>query len=195
MIVKTAQYCSELLKKSRCRLYAFHNLNHTREVVENVKEISKWQNISDNHTEMIQIAAWFHDTGFSEVYTGHEEASKKIATRFLEKHKFDQNKIEIICNLIDATKMPQTPKNEYEQILCDADLMHISTPNFFYKKLFLRREWELFCDLKMSDIEWHKTNADFLRTHSFKTDYGKKVLEIRKQDNLKKINEILKYFH
>lgn len=194
MLVKTAQFCTELLEKSKCRLYAFHNLKHTKEVVENVKEISKWQKVSDSLIETIQIAAWFHDTGFSVTYKGHEDASKKIATDFLEKHYFDHEKIEIICNLIEATKMPQNPMNKYEQIICDADLLHISTPNFFYKKLLLRREWEMFCDIKMSDIEWHKTNAKFLETHYFKTDYGKNLLESRKHGNLKKINEILKYY-
>jgi len=195
MIDKIATYCTALLLNSRCNQYPFHNLIHTRDVVENVKIISKAQGLPKNKSEIIQIAGWFHDTGFSMTYKGHEDASKKIATQFLKGHNFNQETVDEICNLIEATKMTQNPKNDYEDILCDADLLHLSTPFFFYRKQLLRREWEVFCDLKISDLEWYKTNIEFLKSHHYKSDYGKKVLELRKGENIEKIHEILKYYH
>jgi len=78
--------------------------------------------------------------------------------------------------------------------MCDADLYHIATPEFFYKKLLLRREWEVYCDISSSDLEWHQLNLEFLKNHSFHSSYGRNVLKPQKEVNLKKVKEILSFY-
>jgi len=186
-------YCSDLIAHKCCQL-PFHNLLHTEEVVSNVKLLTNELALSPEETEVVVIAAWFHDTGFSKTYSGHEEESKKLAKVFLEKLKYASSKIESILCCIDATKLPQQPENKYAEILCDADVFHIGTPNFFYKKMLLRRELELKNIRTTTELEWCKINLDFLEGHNFKTTYGKDVLEKGKQENIKKIQTILTYF-
>ena len=149
--------------------------------------------ISEQDTEVLIIAAWFHDTGFSVTYKGHEDESKRIATAYLKLQKANQDIIDKVCNCIDATKMPQCPTTKLAEILCDADIFHISNEHFFYRKLLLRREWEVFCNNKVTDLEWHKLNLDFLQKHHFRTFYGKKILEQGKHENMSKVKRILKY--
>lgn len=190
----TQVYCTTLLSKANCSELPFHNLEHTKEVVQNVTYLCTAMNIDERDTEILKVAAWFHDTGFSVTYKGHEEESKKIATAFLKQQKIDKDFIDKVCNCIDATKMPQCPTTPLAEVLCDADIFHISNSNFFYRKLLLRREWEVFCDVQSTDLEWHKLNLEFLKKHHFRTVYGKEILEQGKQENIEKVERILKYY-
>ena len=79
----------------------------------------------------------------------------------------------------------------YSAVLCDADVFHIGTPDFFFKKLLLRREWNLQGIMKVTDIEWHKLNRKFIHDHHFQTKYGQEVLEAGKRENEKKVAYIL----
>lgn len=191
---KVAAFCLQILIKSPCNRYPFHNVTHTEEVVSQVTTICNHLGISEEEEELIEIAAWFHDTGFSETYAGHEAISIKIATSFLEQNNYPKEKIHLIHDCIAATKMPQKPTNQYAQILCDADVLHISQPQFFYRKLLLRREWELVLNQHYTDIEWHRLNLQFLHNHEFFTSYGKTILQKGKNLNEEKVKNILKWY-
>lgn len=191
MISSVATYCKDLLTTSKCSALPFHNLQHTKEVVQNVKYLCAAMDINKQNTEILVVAAWFHDTGFSTTYKGHEDESKLIATHFLKKEKVSKDFIEKVNNCIDATKMPQCPTTALAEVLCDADIFHISNSHFFYRKLLLRREWEVYCDKKVTDFEWHKLNLEFLKKHHFRTLYGEDILEQGKQENIHKVEQIL----
>lgn len=194
MISSVSKYCTDLLTTSKCKELPFHNLEHTKEVVQNVKYLCAAMDINEQDTEVLLVAAWFHDTGFSMTYKGHEDQSKFIATTSLKEQKAGKSFIDKVCNCIDATKMPQCPTNNLAEVLCDADIFHISNSHFFYRKLLLRREWELFCDNKVADLDWHMLNLEFLKKHHFRTNYGKDILEQGKQENIEKVERILDFY-
>lgn len=191
MISSVAAYCTDILTTSKCKELPFHNLQHTKEVVQNVKYLCAAMDINEQNTEILLVAAWFHDTGFSKTYKGHEDESKAIASKFLKQEKVAASFINKVKECIDATKMPQCPNTALAEVLCDADIFHISNSHFFYRKLLLRREWEIFCDDKVTDLEWHKLNLEFLKKHHFRTIYGEDILEQGKQENIKKVELIL----
>ncbi len=186
-------YCQQLLLQQSCRRLPFHNLEHTQEVVKNVKILSQELRIGGEKTLLLQIAAWFHDTGFAKTYKNHEEGSKEFAFAFLTKERLDAKYIDLILSCIESTKMHQEPKDMYQEILCDADIFHISTPHFFYRKLLLRKEWEIFCNLKVTDLEWHQLNLEFLQKKFILTPvekYGKKG----GGENIARVQQILAHF-
>lgn len=195
MIEKVEKYCTEVLSNDAIKKLPFHNLEHTKEVVQQVKYLCAAMDINSTETELLIVAAWFHDTGFLKAYRDHETESVKIATAFLKAHQVDKSFVDEVCTCIGATRMPQSPTDRLSAILCDADIFHISTPHFFYRKLLLRREWELFCDIKTTNKEWHLLNHKFLQEHHFRSDYGKQTLEMGKQENLRKVEHILAYFN
>ncbi|MEP0266675.1 HD domain-containing protein [Dokdonia sp.] len=194
MIKEIENYCSNLLSTSKCKELPFHNLIHTQEVVQNVAYIAAAMGINKANKDILLIAAWFHDTGFSKKYRGHEDESKNIAIKYLSKLGAKDELIKSVCLCIDATKMPQNPTIPLAKILCDADIFHVSTPHFYYRKILLRREWEVYCNMNMTDKEWHELNLEFLKSHNFKSNYGKNVLEKGKQENIKKVQQILAYY-
>jgi hypothetical protein len=85
--------------------------------------------------------------------------------------------------------MPQSPLSQVEKILCDADLMHLSTEDFKAKNGLLKQERENILKTKISKKEWRKGNIQLLENHKYFTDYGQQYLEPNKQDNLNEIRK------
>jgi HD superfamily phosphodiesterase len=56
-------------------LYFYHDCSHTLEVVSAVKELSIAEKLSPLESEMVIIAAWFHDTGYIKGAENHENES------------------------------------------------------------------------------------------------------------------------
>jgi len=191
-IKSITRYCSDILHSDNCKNLPFHNFAHTQEVIDNVFLISDAIGIQPKEADFIAIAACFHDTGFSEAYYGHEEVSKQIAAKYLEKANCTKAEIDMVRSCIEATKMPQDPHDIFADVLCDADLFHLGTANFLYRNMLLRKEWELFCDTIMTDAEWLLFNIKFLEEYRFKTAYGKEVLERGKQENLNKLKQLIR---
>jgi len=167
----------------------YHNLNHTQQVVEAINELSVNANLdSDNH-EVALLAGWFHDTGFVESYENHEQYSCKIAEDFLRENECPEDKIEAVKNCIRATHLNKEPESLPEKVVCDADFYHLSSEGYFDRDQMLRREWELNLGKQYSDYEWNEKNLEFLSNHQYRTEYGKAVLENKKQKNLKKLKK------
>lgn len=117
MIKNVAAYCTDILTTSKCKELPFHNLQHTKEVVQNAKYLCAAMDINEQNTQILLVAAWFHDTGFSKTYKGHEDKSKAIASKFLKHEKVDSGFINKVKDCIDATKMPQCPKTALAEVL------------------------------------------------------------------------------
>src|ERR1700761_340034 len=109
----------------------FHNQTHTENVVLAATRIAKHYALGDKDQFIVLAATWFHDLGYVINITGHEEQSATIAEEFLEEHKVGHGTIKSIKGCILATKMPQSPENLLEQIVCDSDLFHLGTEDFF----------------------------------------------------------------
>ncbi len=159
----------------------YHNLHHTINVVQGVIAIGQAERVTAEELECLLLAAWFHDIGHVETYVGHEAAGARIATAFLEDHDFPPEKTELVANCILATRMPQQPANKLEEIICDADMFHLSLPTYEQSQELLRAEWQKVLGKKSTDEEWRQENSNFLNQHTYFTAYGKKTLQDKKE--------------
>ena len=191
MINLIQKYCEELLDREPCSTLPFHNKDHTIEVVNNIKLIAHQMGLTPEEMEPIILAGWFHDAGHSICYEGHEFKSVEIAERFLKTIDYPDDKIDEVVSCILATRMPQNPKNLPEKVICDADIMHISGIQFFYRKLLLRREWEMVLNKYFMDKEWHELNLEFLENQEFHTDYCKSILSKGVDENKQRMLRLL----
>jgi len=194
MISLAEKYCLKILTTTRCSQLPFHNIKHTMEVVANIQVIGENLKMSKAELEPIKIAGWFHDVGFCETYKGHEDVSIIMAREFLLKHCYDFDLTEMVVSCILATKMPQNPTNKYAEIISDADIFHIGTDAFFYRKLLLRREWELEFNKTSTDLEWHLLNLKFLQGHKFFTSYGKSILMQGQNKNEERVKNLISLY-
>ena len=192
LLQKSRQYVESFLKENLSDGIYYHDLEHTQEVVKASKEIGIASNLSNEELEIVLIAAWFHDTGYFKGMENHEANSRDVAEKFLKQEGVDKNKISAVGGCIMATKIPQDPRNIMEEVLCDADLYHVSTREFFKKSELLRKEFSLIFPDEIQLDEWFKNSIKFLKNHSFFTDYAKEKLFPAKKENLKKLKVLYK---
>jgi len=181
-----------LLKNELSPRVVYHNYNHTLKVVEAANEIALAEKVSDEDLEILLLAAWFHDTGFTKGAPNHEKESQKIAQKYFLDKGFDDEKIKKILSIIEATRMPQKPISKLEEIICDADLFHLGTENFSENTNLLRSEWEQFCDKHLTEMEWLKENNKFFGEHTYFTNYAFNKLGTQKTSNWLKIQKDLR---
>lgn len=129
------------------------------------------------------LAALFHDIGNIICFKGDEDQSINVAKKFLQKEKYSKQKIDKVIDCISATRMPQKPKNIFENIICDADLHHLGTESFLKMNQPLRKEWSENLKIDYSNEAWNILNIQFLQEHKFHTKYGEKILEPIKKQN------------
>lgn len=192
-IKEVEDYVRELFKVKLGNEVLYHTIKHTIDVVDAIEVIGKAESISENDSEILLIAAWFHDTGHFHCCTGHEEQSTMYAKEFLEKYFYPSEKIEQILDCIRATKIPQNPTNKLEEIICDADLLHLGEKNIKERGDLLREEFELRGIKKLSDIEWMNHSIAFFNQHHFFTEYAKKNYGLQKEKNLVIMKEYLEF--
>ncbi|MGB0525705.1 MAG: HD domain-containing protein [Flammeovirgaceae bacterium] len=169
--------------------YVYHNYQHTLNVVHAATIIGFHSELAANDLELLHIAAWFHDVGYCVGYEDHEKQSVQIARKILSTLDFSAEQLYEVEAAILATTMPQQPTTELGKILCDADLFHLSQPEYEASAELLRKEFALTRNLQFNAEEWVGCNEKFIKNHRYHTAYAKQHLEIRKQENLRKLCE------
>ncbi len=160
----------------------YHDLNHTLDVTEQSLAIAKEEGITDRvMLEELEIASLYHDTGFLFMYVDHEDKGCELAREQLPAFGISAERIENICGLIMATKIPQSPRNALEKIICDADLDYLGRIDFFETGDKLRRELIAYKFIN-DDQDWEERQLSFLQTHEYftRTSRSKRSVEKRK---------------
>ena len=89
-----------------------HNPEHTIDVIESAERIAVSEECSRDEILLLKIAALFHDTGYVKDMRAHERHGCEIANEMLSVHLVQPAKINVICSLIMATKVPQSPQTK-----------------------------------------------------------------------------------
>lgn len=190
LIVEAEKFTSNLLNEELDASFLYHNIIHTQRVVAKALELAEQCEVSDLDKQILSLATWLHDTGFTKDIKTHEDESVIIAKSFLSSKNCPQKDIDAVCDLILATKMDHVPKNKLEKIIRDADCSHIGSKYYLEVSELLKKEWELTCNKTLSEGQWLDENIDFLSTkHRFHTAEATANWGKRKGKNL---SELLK---
>jgi predicted metal-dependent HD superfamily phosphohydrolase len=192
ILKKVKEFIGSKFRSHHMAENTYHNMIHTTEVVQSVIEIARAMNVNDEDIELLKIAAWFHDLGYIDKCEGHEEISAEYAEKFLKETGLTEIQIGKITSLIKATHFPHVPKNELEEIICDADLYHLGTGKFEEKGTLLRKELKQKGIMDFTDEEWIKKNIKFLNQHKYFTPFAKSRFQTQKNINLGKLEKKLK---
>jgi hypothetical protein len=165
-------------------IFMFHNKRHTKKVVKVAKEICEFEGVSKETRDKILCACWFHDIAYKKNSDNHEQTSAEMAEEFLIDRKVSEEDIEEIKELINATKMPQKPRNKEQEIICDADLSHLGTPNFYEESDRLRHEQTKLLQVEKTELEWTESNINFFQQHQYYTSYAKLHFQGLKESHL-----------
>ncbi len=168
----------------------YHTLAHTREVVAAVHTLSQHYQLSQEQYGIVMTAAWFHDLGY--LYGSaakHEEQSADLARLYLLEQGIEESFIAQVQSCILATRMPQQPQNLLEEILCDADLSHLSSAEYKEKSKQLRQEVELLKGHNLSPADWRNANILFFQNHQYFTHHARTIYQAGKMANLDRLLE------
>jgi putative nucleotidyltransferase with HDIG domain len=191
IVKESARYASEYLSKNLDPKFKYHDLSHTMYVTDATEMICEGMNINSYHKKLLLVAAWFHDLGYTQQVENHEIAGATIAEKFLLEKNIDEEDVEIVKSCILSTRYPQEPTGTLQEILCDADMMHLSDKAFMDAGDLLRLEWELSKNKKYTDEEWYSLNIQFVSEHKYHTSYAIKNLDGHKNKNIKKLRSKL----
>lgn len=158
-----------LLEKELDKKLSYHNLAHTMDVMAQVERIAIGEKIQDpNDVQLLKVAALFHDTGFLFTYKHHEEKSCEIMLEHIGDGNLSPAEIEKVRGMIMATKIPQTPYNELEQIICDADLDYLGRDDFKRISDGLKDEF-LYFGVIPDESAWDPLQIRFFESHNYFT--------------------------
>jgi putative nucleotidyltransferase with HDIG domain len=184
-------FVSQYFSKNDTTKLIYHNLNHTKEVLKAAEQIANHYQLNDKDYFIVFIAALFHDTGYFEDPKNHEFVGARNATQFLLEKGVNEEVRNAVSDAIQSTKLPQSPKNLIEEIICDADLFHLGTESCKLKSKLLHKEIELFCNKDIKKGEWNKMDVNFLESHTYHTDYCRLLLNDQKLKNLNRLKSKL----
>ncbi len=185
ILTEAEKYVQGLLTNDLDSNFLYHSLSHTQRVVKSTRELAKGEAVSEDDAFALELAAWFHDTGYTKGPEDHELHSVKILEGFAKTHQLDSDLADKTKHLIMATKMDYEPMNTLEKIIRDADCAHFASKSYTEQSDLLREEWEALGANTYSDIDWLKENINFFtKKHHFYTDYAQDNWQKRKDKNL-----------
>jgi uncharacterized protein len=161
----------------------YHNTDHTNDVMQAAEFLAGRENINEKEKELLLTAALFHDSGFLKIREGHETESCGIARYYLPLYNYEPAEIDLICGMIMATRIPQSPNSKLGEILCDADLDYLGREDF------LELSARLFTELKNEGIiknvdEWNREQADFMGNHHYFTKTSVNLRQPKKEQHI-----------
>ncbi|GAA0536329.1 Pycsar system effector family protein [Chitinophaga japonensis] len=164
----------------------YHNLEHTQQVVQAAEQIAIHYRLQEQDLLVVMVAAWFHDMGYLMGNAReHEEKGAAVAREFLQQQQVPEAVQQQVAGCIMATKMPQSPHNLLEEIVCDADLFHLGSKHYKERSKLMRQEAATTFGKELTSATWAETSLLFLENHEYFTDYCRVLLKQQKAENIK----------
>jgi uncharacterized protein len=158
----------------------YHGIHHTLDVLAVTRALCVSERVERPDVLLLKTAALFHDSGFTRSTREHEQHGCDIARTFLPQFGYGNADIEIICGMIMATKIPQSPKTRLEAILCDADLDYLGREDFYPIGQTLFEELK-YLGVLTTEQAWNRLQINFLTAHRFCTQTNLALREPVKQ--------------
>ncbi|MVM41531.1 HD domain-containing protein [Spirosoma sp. HMF3257] len=176
--------CAYIIGELTSRLVpqlTYHSVQHTHDVAEQADRIARAEGINDDESlNLLKTAAYYHDAGFLVTYDEHEVESCQLAMRSLPAFGYTPEQIDQICQMIRATRTPQTPTTLLGAILCDADLDYLGRDDYYQISQTLLTEWIAYNRLA-DPARWPHIQRSFLTNHQYFTSTNQQLREPYKQ--------------
>lgn len=184
--LKLRKYVLDELREKLPQYLAYHGINHTLDVLNVCEQYIRREKLDERDRYLLRIGAIVHDMGFLIGPTNHEAVGAEMASKLMKELRMSQDVIDEVKGLVMATKIPQTPLNDLQKIICDADLDYLGRDDYPIISV------KLFAELKHMNVisteeQWKNLQINFLTAHKFHTSFARKNREPKKQYWLKKL--------
>ncbi len=179
------------LKKELPKSLSYHSIVHIRDVYNSAKKLARLEKVKGEDLTLLLTAALFHDSGFLWQPYEHEMTSCEITRKYLPEYGYTKAQIERICGMIMATRVPQTPYNKLEELICDADLDYLGRDDFFKIGDWLYKEIRMYGILDSED-EWNQLQIRFLEKHHYFTPSAISLRKAKKDEHIEMLKAKVK---
>jgi uncharacterized protein len=185
-ITKLKKYVMAKMEAEKSDSLTYHGPHHTIDVLNACNAHIKRLKIAPKDAYLLRTAALMHDIGVMWEYFNHEEVAMQYVKDTLPDWGYTIQDMEIICGMIRATRLPQSPTNLLEQIICDSDVDYLGTDRFYQIGETLFKEFLVYKVVK-DEESWDRLQIKFLDNHKYFTAFGQKVREPVKRKYLLEI--------
>lgn len=163
----------------------YHSLKHSRDdVLPAAEQLGQMMDIGDEEMLLLKTSAAYHDSGFMFAYEDHEANSIAIASAILPTFGYSAAQVEVICNLIAATRLPQQPHSLLVELICDADLDLLGRVDFIPLNADLLEEKRMYDNGPATLRAWYIGQIEFMENHHFFTPAALEMRQVGKIKNL-----------
>jgi uncharacterized protein len=182
----------DLLENNLPNTLYYHGVHHTLDVLAVVENLCQQEGIEKKEAILVKTAALLHDSGFVKSLQHHEEYSCELTNEILPKYGYSPTDILRVCSMIFATKIPQTPQNHLEKILCDADLDYLGRNDFPSIAQTLFQEMRTLGFINTL-AEWNLIQINFLKSHQFFTQSSRLYRQSIQDQHLEELKQIVEH--
>lgn len=169
----------------------YHSMKHTRRVMKAAEELGRMEGVDPDSMELLRLAAAWHDCGYLDGPDCHEERSCDLVHKYFPDFGIESGKVEDVCKLIMATRIPTNPDGLLQKIICDADLNYLGTEEYEKISDLLFLEFKAF-GIADSHETWILQQIRFLENHQYYTNTAKNLYETTKSKNLEKLKRTIR---
>lgn len=169
----------------------YHGLAHTLDVLDVCNQYIRREKVNSYDAKLLRIGALLHDIGFIKSNIDHETRGVEIAKKLMTEFNFSQKDFNTVKGLIMATRIPQTPKNHLEEIICDADLDYLGRSDFYRISNELYMELRVYAEMN-DENTWNKAQIKFLNAHKYHTDFALKNRQPIKEERIAELIKLIK---
>lgn len=170
----------------------YHNAPHTEEdVLPAAVRLARLSNMAEPDLRLLEVGAAFHDLGQIKTDLGHELIGMEIIAEVLPGFGFGPEEIARVAGMILATRLPQTPLNDEQALLCDADLDSLGREDFLVTSKALWHE-RAAAGLVIPWPIWLKDQLRILQTHQYFTPAAQALRQAGKQRNIDMLEQLIR---
>lgn len=184
--VRIRQEAREILENRLPQDLYYHGFHHTLDALRVSAYYLQNGEVDPRSSKLLRIGILFHDIGFAVSRNNHELESVRIAHSSMSSVGFSKADIRVVEGLIWATKLPQSPNNDLERIICDVDLDYLGRKDYYEISNQLYRELKAYREINSKE-EWDLRQVKFLEAHRYHTDFA---LEKREPFKRKRLDEL-----
>lgn len=188
---KVKKFILDKLKKDLPKNLTYHSLGHIKDVYAAAENLAKHEKIVGEDLTLLLTAVLFHDSGFLIQQKEHERVGCELASLYLPDFGYNDEQIDRINGMIMATRIPQTPHNKLEKIICDADLDYLGRDDFFKIGNYLFDELCMY-GIISTENDWNRLQVRFLEGHRYFTKSAKELRKAKKDEHLALIKSKIK---
>lgn len=184
-------YALGRLERELPPILTYHNLWHTAEdVLPAVRRLAALCGVDGAAARLIEVAAAYHDIGFTVQPEEHERIGMAIVAQVLPGFGFAPEQVAAVQGMIWATKLPQSPCTPLEEILVDADLDVLGREDALARSEALRAELAAL-GRPLTPAEWASIQLRFYQQHRYFTAAAHALRSAGKARNMARLEALL----